>query len=132
MIFNEVRPTRLRRLSAPSLLFLKVESMDEHEIARAANNIAVIINYLRRHFVDFVIRVEERPPSRVVFILTDLSTDARLTLGVLWPPLGDRNSTSDLIQRKLNDSDIAGRLKNKKDYLWTVDTAPRSGTTRRS
>ena len=106
--------------------------MDEHEITRASSNIAVIINYLRRHFGDFVIRVEERPPSRVVFILTDLSSGERLTLGVLWPALGDRNSTSDLIQQKMNDSDIAGRLRNKKNYLWTVDTAPESGANSRT
>lgn len=104
--------------------------MDEHEITRASGNIAVIIDYLRRHFGDFVISMEEVPPSKVVFILTG-SSGERLTLGVLWPALGDRNSTSDRIQQKMNDSDIAGRLRNKKNYLWTVDTAPESGANRR-
>jgi hypothetical protein len=55
--------------------------MDEHEIIRASRNIPVIIGYLRRHFQGFVIRVEEQPPSRVIFSLTDLSSGERLTLG---------------------------------------------------
>jgi hypothetical protein len=101
--------------------------MDEHEIIRVSNNIPVIISYLCRHFRDFVIRVEERPPSQVLFILTDLLRGERLTLAVLWPALGDRNSTSDVLQQKMNDCDIAGRLKNTKNYLWTIDTVPESG-----
>lgn len=93
--------------------------MDEHEIIRASSNIPVIIVYLRRHFRDFVIRVEEQPPSKVIFILTDLSSGERLTLGVLWPALGDRDNTSDLLQQQMDDSDIAGRLRIKTNYLWT-------------
>jgi hypothetical protein len=106
--------------------------MDEREIMRVSQNIPVIISYLRIHFRDFVIRVEERPPSKVLFILTDLSSGERLTLGVLWPALGDRNRTSYVVQQKMNDSDIAGRLRNKKNYLWTVGTVPESGTNNRT
>jgi hypothetical protein len=98
--------------------------MDEHEIIRASRNIPIIIGYLRRHFHDFVIRVEEQPPSRVEFILTHMSSGERLTLGVLWPALGDPGNTSGLIQQKMDDSDLAGRLRNKKNYFWTVDTTP--------
>lgn len=101
--------------------------MDEHEIIRASSNIPVIVGYLRRHFPGFVIRVDEQPPSRVVFCLTDLSSGERLTLGVLWPALGDRDNTSDLIQQKMNDGDIAGQLRDKKNYFWTVGPAPESG-----
>jgi hypothetical protein len=77
------------RLACPLLSAKTVsKAMDEHEIIRASRNIPVIIGYLRRHFQGFVIRVEEQPPSRVVFSLTDLSSGERLTLGVLWPALG--------------------------------------------
>ena len=96
--------------------------MDERDVSRAAGNIPVIIGYLRSHFHDFTIRVEERPPNRIVFSLTNLATSEQLMLVVLWPTLGERHITSDLIQQKMNESDLAGKLKSVKNYLWTVGT----------
>jgi hypothetical protein len=103
--------------------------MDEQEILRTSRNISVIIGYLRTHLEGFVIRVEEQPPSRIVFSLTSLTSGERLTLAVLWPALGDKNNTPDLIQQKMNNSDIARRLRDEKTYFWTVSTASGSGAT---
>ena len=125
-----MKKTHISRLACtlphPKRLSSSVKAMDENEIIRASRNIPVIIGYLRRHFQGFVIRVEEQPPSRVVFSLTDLSSGERLTLGVLWPALGDRDNTPNLIEKQMSESDIAGRLKDKKNYFWSVGAPPES------
>lgn len=79
--------------------------MDEHQVTQATANIPVIIGYLRTHLQDFVIRIEERPPNRVVFHLAHLTSSEHLILEVFCPTLGDRDNTSDSIQQNMNEID---------------------------
>ena len=93
--------------------------MDDEEIARASRNVTLIGDYLRRHFTDFLYEVEERPPINVVFHLTDPTSGERLTLVVVWPTLGGCDKTPAFVEKRMKDDDLADRLRNSKDYLWT-------------
>src|SRR5215203_5232593 len=101
--------------------------MDDDEIARASRNVTLIGDYLRRHFTDFLYVVEERPPMNVVFDLTDPTSGERLLLGVVWPTLGGCDKTPAFIEKRMADDNLAGQLRNSRDYLWAVD-APSAET----
>jgi len=95
--------------------------MEDEEIARASSNVTLIGEYLRRHFTDFLFELKEKPPIHVVFHLTDPTTPERLTLSVVWPTLGSCDKTPAFIVKRMTDDDLAGRLRNSRDYLWAVD-----------
>jgi hypothetical protein len=95
--------------------------MDDEEIARASRNIKAIGDYLREQFKDYLYEVKEKPPINVVFHLTHMTNGERLTLGVVWPTLGDCDKTPAFLEKRMMDDDLAGRLRNRKEYFWTAD-----------